>query len=230
MRVKEYTNFFYKTRNICLKTFMFLHGIGKKRFRNLLKHYQLNGLAVRTHGNTRKLPWNSSTIEDKERAIIFIKNFGEANSLPLPGRLPKFHDYNIMLLPTNVSKASLHRAYVKSSEELEQTTVRTFGYREFCRLWSEVVPYIRSMPPADDLCFTCQSNSTLIMKSANLSEDEKTKRLLSAQKHLELAKKQRHYYNDKVAACKLAIEELPNNKSVTLSYSFAGPCSASPLS
>ena len=217
IRVKEYTNFHYKTHNICLKTFMFLHGVGKKHFHNLMKHYQLNGV------NVRKLPWNASTIHDKERAVTFIKNFAEANALPLPGRMPKFYDYNIMLLPTNVSKASVHRDYVKSSEELQQTSdtpVRTFGYREFCRLWSEVVPFIRSMPPADDLCFTCQNNSTLIMKSANQSEDEKTKRLLMAQEHLELAKRQRYYYKDKVAASRSAIDQQPSNKSVTLSYSF----------
>ena len=123
-----------------------------------------------------------------------------------------------MVLPTNVSKASVHRNYVKSSEELQQTSdtpVRTFGYREFCRLWSEVVPFIRSMPPADDLCFTCHNNSTLIMKSANQSEDEKTKRLLMAQEHLYLAKRQRYYYKDKVAASKSAIDQQPSNKSVT---------------
>ena len=101
---------------------MFLHGIGKKRFCTLMKHYQLNGVTVQTHGNVRRLPWNASTVHDKQRAVTFIKNFAEANSLPLPGRMPKFHDYNIMLLPTNVSKASVHRAYVKSSEELELTS------------------------------------------------------------------------------------------------------------
>ena len=48
------------------------------------------------HANVHKLPWNASTIEDKERTVTFIKNFAEANSLPLPGRMPKFHDCNIM--------------------------------------------------------------------------------------------------------------------------------------
>lgn len=66
-----------------------------------------------------------------------------------------------------------------------QKPVRSFGYREFCRLWSEVVPYIRVMPPADDLCPTCQDNVSLIIKSANLSEDEKSQRLQIAEKHLQ---------------------------------------------
>ena len=72
------------------------------------------------HANVRKLPWNASTIEDKERTVTFIKIFAEANSLPLPGRMPKFHDCNIMLHPTDASKTSVHRAYIKSSKELEQ--------------------------------------------------------------------------------------------------------------
>ena len=83
-----------------------------------------------------------------------------------------------------------------------------------------MVPFIRSMPPADDLCHTCQQNSTSIMKSANLSEDEKTERLLLAQEHLNCAKRERHYYRNKVASSKSAVIKLPHDKSVTLSYSF----------
>jgi hypothetical protein len=200
-RVREYTTFFYHGHSICLKTFLFIHSIGKKRFRNLLKHYQLNGVSPRVHGNVKRRPWNAASFPDKERAVTFIKNFAEAHALPLPGRMPKFFDYSIMLLPSDVSKASVHREYVKATKKLEEKilkSVRCFGYREFCRLWSEVVPYIRVMPPADDLCPTCQDNASLILKSANLSEDEKSQRLQIAEKHLECAKKQRNYYREQV--------------------------------
>ena len=67
------------------------------------------------HGNTKRLPWNASLFHDKERAVTFIKNFSEIHALPLPGRMPKFNDYNIMLLPTDASKASVHRDYVTAS-------------------------------------------------------------------------------------------------------------------
>lgn len=165
-RCHGYTTFFYQGRKVCLKTFLFLHNIGKKRFRNLIKHFRM---APRVHGNTKRLPWNASSFHDKERAVVFIKNFSEIHALPLPGRMPKFNDYNIMLLPTDASKASVHRDYVTASKVLEdslQTPVRCYGYREFCRLWSEVVPYIRVMPPATDLCPICQDNVTLLLKSA----------------------------------------------------------------
>ena len=37
-RVKDYSVFYWHGHPICLSTFLFLHGIGKKLFRNLLKH------------------------------------------------------------------------------------------------------------------------------------------------------------------------------------------------
>ena len=112
-----------------------------------------------------------------------------------------------MLLPTDVSKVSVHRDYVKATKALQQP-VRSFGYREFCRLWSEVVPYIRVMPAADDLCHICQDNATVILRSANLSEDEKKERLLKAQQHLECAKTQRNHYREQVKSSRLAVEEI----------------------
>lgn len=108
-----------------------------------------------------------------------------------------------MLLPTDVSKVSVHRDYVKATKALQQP-VRSFGYREFCRLWSEEVPYIRVMPAADDLCHICQDNATVILRSANLSEDEKKERLLKAQQHLECAKTQRNHYREQVKSSRLA--------------------------
>ena len=131
-------------------------------------------VSPRVHGNVKRRPWNAASFQDKERAVSFFKNYAEAHALPLPGRLPKFYDYSIMLLPSDVSKASVHREYVNATKKLEeesQKPVRSFGYREFCRVWSEVVLYIRVMPPADHLCPTCQDNASLILKSANLSEN-----------------------------------------------------------
>ena len=46
-RLKKYTTFYCHGYPICLETFLFYHGIGKKRFRTLRKHYKLNGLSPR---------------------------------------------------------------------------------------------------------------------------------------------------------------------------------------
>ena len=44
------------------------------------------------------------------------------------------------------------------------------------------------IPPAGDFCQVCQENNALILKSVNLSKDEKQQRLMAAQQHLEFAK------------------------------------------
>ena len=71
--------------------------------------------------------------------------------------------------------------------------MRCFGYREFCRLWSEVVPFICTMPPAEDICHICQENATQIMQSANCGEDEKGT-FYWQRKSISSAKKQRCHY------------------------------------
>lgn len=143
------------------------------------------------HGNCKRRPWNAAKFEDKERTIKFITNYAEVNALPLPGRMPHYNDYDIMLLPSDTTKATVYRNYATCIEELQKSSgefVRCFGYREFCRLWSEVVPFIRTMPPAEDICHICQGNATRIMQSANMTEDEKREILLMAEEHLKKTK------------------------------------------
>jgi len=209
--------FFSIKAKVFVSRLLFIHFIGMKRFRNLIKHYQENGVVPRRHGNIKRKPWHASHLGEKELAINFVKNIAEAHALPLPGRMPKFYDYNIMLLPTHFTKASVYREY---TEATEAASVRCFGYREFCRLWAEVIPYIRVLPPADDLCHVCQENTTLILKSVNLSEDKKTERLIAAQEHLECAKVQRNYYRECVKSSKANATNSQELSVLTLSYSF----------
>ena len=137
-RAQEYT-FFCHGHSICLKTFPFI-ALEKKCFRNLLKRYQLNGVTPRVHGNMKHCPWNAASFPDKERTVTFIKNFAEAHALPLPGWMPNSMTtasckYHLMFLKLQYIKSMLKQ--LKSWKKQP----RCFGYREFCRLWSEVVPY-----------------------------------------------------------------------------------------
>ena len=75
------------------------------------------------------------------------------------------------------------------------------------------------------ICHICQDNATVILRSANLSEDEKKERLLKAQQHLECAKTQRNHYREQVKSSRLAVEEIQADQwvkvlAVSLSYSF----------
>ena len=118
-------------------------------------------MSPRTHGNEKRKPWHASSFAEKNRAVAFIKNYADVNAMPLPGRLPKHHDYKVMLLPSDVTKRKVYNEYSIASRELSNPQgepARIFGYREFCRLWAEVVPYISVMVPSSDLCFVCQQN------------------------------------------------------------------------
>ena len=41
-------------RDVCRKTFLFLHGIGKDRLQNVKDHYKEEGLQTRIHKNTKR--------------------------------------------------------------------------------------------------------------------------------------------------------------------------------
>ena len=49
------------------------------------------------------------------------------------------------------------------------------SYRTFCRYWLKQLPHIVIGKPRSDLCWTCQQNSTAIMKLANTSDRQKQK-------------------------------------------------------
>ena len=61
---------------------------GKDRFQALKDHYLATGLTARTHGNTKRLPSNSLTIEDVRHVVSFIQAYAEDNAILLAGRIP----------------------------------------------------------------------------------------------------------------------------------------------
>ena len=50
------------------------------------------------------------------RVVDFIKRYADIHAVPLSGLLPKHHDYRVMKLPSDVSKATVYRDYVIASE------------------------------------------------------------------------------------------------------------------
>ena len=72
---------------------------------------------------------------------------------------------------------------------------KPFQRRKFETLWNETIPHIITAKPATDLCFTCQQNNWLIMRSVNLPDSVKYARLQESLKHLRRAHAEREYYN-----------------------------------
>ena len=212
---RNYIAFMFKGRRICRKTFLFLHALSLKRYRNLLVHYNNNGLVAREHGNTSKSPHNRIAFTDVQDIVAFIERLAEIHALPLPGRMPNHKD-KALLLPSDISKSEVYRQY---TEACILKSTQPVSWAKFHCLWSELLPHIDTMKPSSDLCFECQQNATRILQCANLTEDEKADRLKVAELHLCSARNQRSHYNEQ---CKAAKAEWEIFKSTPSSHAYGG--------
>ena len=145
--------FFYHGRRICKETFLFLHSASRKRFCSLVKHYKTNGLTLRVHGKSKRLPNSASSVETVENVVKFIMNIAEEKALILPGRVPGFKRVDVKLLPSVLTKYSLWKTHAGICASQCHTSV---GYSKFCDLWNQLCPFVLIMCPAMDLCWTCQ--------------------------------------------------------------------------
>lgn len=212
----KYIEFCFKGRRICRKTFIFLHTLSEKRYRNLLEHFCNCGLVLREHGSHRQAPHNRMPFAEVQAIVQFLKALAATHAIPLPGRLPGHKD-KALLLPSDMSKRSVYRQYVKACSDAGRPHI---SWAKFHSLWLELVPDINTIRPATDLCFECQKYSNMIVKSANLSEDEKSERLRAAEAHLLRAKMQRTHYNEQCSKGKAEKEKVLETTSSAGKYSY----------
>ena len=106
-RQHSYTTFTHRGLKVCRKTFLFLHSISEKRFKNLKTSLLHNGLSPRMHGNTKRLPANTIRFTDAQRVVQFVQTYAEAHAILLPGRIPGYKRFDLQLLPSSTMKHSL---------------------------------------------------------------------------------------------------------------------------
>ena len=175
--------------------FLFFRNIHEKRFKNLMKHFKLVGVTPRTHENSRKRPHNALSFESVNYITTLITNYSEQHGLVLPGRVPGYSRTDILLLPSSTSKHSVWLDYQQAaSRSTVSTDIRAVGYTTFCNIWHTLLPHLVKMKPMSDLCWTCQQNSTKVMKMMNRPEGEKSAALKSVTEHIELVQKERGVY------------------------------------
>ena len=209
---QKYVVFYFKGKRICRKFFMFIHTLSQKKYRNLFEHYASCGTLPREHGNLHKAPHNRVPFDDVKDVISFVERYAEVHAMPLPGRLPNYKSDKTLLLPSNTSKSEIYRQYVTAKQAEGKAHV---SWAKFHTLWRDTLPHIDTMKPASDLCFECQTNVRVIQESANLTEEEKFKRIEAAEAHLKAAKGQRDYYNEQ---CRQAKHEHEAHTPMTSSH------------
>jgi len=148
--------YYYHGQRICMRTFLFLHCLHRNRFYSLVKHYRKNGLSLRVHGNKNQLPGSTSSAETVEQVVKFILNTVEEQALLLPGCVPGFERIDVKLLPSNLTKHGFWRTYTDICVSKGKPSM---GRSKFCDLWNQLCPFIVTMWPATNLCWTCQKNN-----------------------------------------------------------------------
>ena len=156
---------------VCKKTFLFLHSIGASRFKALKAQYVSEGLVPRVHGHTGRTAPNALVLEDVRGIISFVLQYVESNGILLPGRIPGYKRDDIQLLPSSTTKRAVWLLYEDSAVT---NNVRPVAYSTFCRVWKRFLAHVVVCKPMTDLCSTCQKNSAAIIRSVNLTEEEKS--------------------------------------------------------
>lgn len=128
-----------------------------------------------------------------------IINYAEIHAIQLPGRSPKHWITDAKLLPTSTTKKLLQDEYVKVCQE---SGFRAVKIRTFRQLWQQLLPFIRTMPPASDLCWTCQDGVNKISRAANKSDEVKRKLIDDLTKHQEIVSQERKVYQDIIVQVK----------------------------
>ena len=115
-----------------------------------MKHYKEFGLTPRhkRSGGRHAADVRLMTHTDISRVVNFLVNFAEDHALVLPGRVPGFKRFDIKLLPSSYTKASIWRLYTTAMEAAGDRAVK---YDAFRRLWKSLVPYIVKTRPMTDL-------------------------------------------------------------------------------
>ncbi|XP_035825279.1 uncharacterized protein LOC118477573 [Aplysia californica] len=188
---------------ICRDFFLYIHDIGLGKLTTLIKHYKACGVEARVHKSKKRLPHNTLKYEDTRRVVDFIINYAEIHAIELPGRTPRHWITNVKLLPTHCTKTLVYELYKTSSEEAGNHCVHISTFR---KLWRQLVPFIRTMPPATDLCWTCQRGMQQIQLSANKSDEEKRRLIDNLNSHQEIVQNERSFYQH---SCEMVKAQLP---------------------
>ena len=84
-------DFFIQGMKVCKAMFLFAHGLGEKRFKNLKSHFSNMGLSPRSHGNLGRIPHHAVSLDDARHMVTFLFEYAELHALLLPGRVPGYN-------------------------------------------------------------------------------------------------------------------------------------------
>ncbi|KAI0240125.1 hypothetical protein LSAT2_009180 [Lamellibrachia satsuma] len=136
--------FYFEHRHICRDTFLYLADINKEKLTNLKRHYEQNGLVPRRKKSGGRTK-TALTLED-------VKD-------------------DLRVLPSHLTRKAIWQLYDTAVCPL---VIRKMKLRAFCQLWKQLLPYVVVANPKSDLCWVCQQNNTMVMRSLQPFSDKRT--------------------------------------------------------
>lgn len=192
----QHVQYFFAGTIICRDMYLFLHKIGIRRYRNIINHFDENGLALREHKSKNKLSTRENVITalDIENIVKFLKTYASKVAIPLPGRLPQFRNFKkVLKLPSSDTKMEVYRKFKEAASTDEE--IRIVSEVSFRNIWNMYCPEITTMKPASDLCSTCRENNLKLSNLSKVTTEEQFALIEMSRNHLENAKQQREFYN-----------------------------------
>ena len=180
-------------RSLCKNAFLFIHDIGEKQLKSMLRHLKENGLVPIVHGNVGKTPATVYPFEVVLNCVQFLKNYAQINGLPQPSARRGRADAPPVYLPASQNYKIVHGSYVKASMECDPTQ-RVMQYRSFVDVWHKCIPEIQFMTPRTDVCSRCEKFRSDIKVAT--TEHEKVSITTAFSEHLAQAQEERQYYLD----------------------------------
>ena len=182
MREKNTTTYHHQGVKVCRKTFLFLHNIGEFRLKAIKAQYLAEGLVPRIHGHSGRIAPNALVLEHVQSIVTFVMQYAETNGILLPGRIPGYKRDDIQLLPSSTTKRAVWLLFQECTTSL---SARPVSYSTFCRVWRNFLGHVVVCKPMSDLCATCQRNSTAIVRSVNMGEEDKSEVLSTHIEHMQ---------------------------------------------
>ncbi|RUS75566.1 hypothetical protein EGW08_016660 [Elysia chlorotica] len=140
--------------------------------------------------------------------------------------VPGYHRTGLKLLPSHWTKK---KVWTQFKEASEKTGWRVLSVSTFKKTWLRYVPFIVVARPMTDLCNICQSNNSLILRSANTGDPSKLRLLEEKVQHIQKVNKERELYNSYVQAFKRQVLETsidglvqsaPCSRNMSMMYAF----------
>lgn len=178
-RKAAYTQYYFHGIAVCKEVFQFVNSVGERRLKNVKALFVKEGVQEKIHGTAWSTPRLKYSSQDRQDAVMFIRNFAQNNGLVLPGRLPNYRLHtNLLILPSRMTKKFVYKKYLKMKPK------QPLHKRTFYTTWLAFCSNVVIQRPRTDLCTICQHAVTSMGKLAGLPDAEKRTRIENSLRHL----------------------------------------------